>query len=145
MTQWMRRHRESLTYRTPSHIEDARPTRARELGLLLMLCGASFSGEDRGIDHLEDPGLDDRCPACQSALVRGEVPRPERVVMPIGDGEGRCVVCGAEGFGLAWVQAHNQASAVSSLMCSPMSRLRVAASRAASMRAGSARRDMDRG
>ncbi len=64
--------RQRSGYRMPWHIEDARPTRARELGLLLMVCGTSVVGEDRGIDYLEDPGLEDRCPACQGRLDQGE-------------------------------------------------------------------------
>lgn len=72
MTRWMRQHRESLVFRMPWHIEDPRPTRARELGLLLMQCGTTIAGEDRGIDEIEDPPLDDRCHACQGAWLTGE-------------------------------------------------------------------------
>jgi hypothetical protein len=62
----MRQHRESLLFGTPWRIEDPRPTRARELGLLLMICGACVIGEDRGIDQLNDPPLDDRCPGVRA-------------------------------------------------------------------------------
>lgn len=72
MTQWMRQHRESLVFRRPWHIEDPEPTKARMLGLLVMYCGTPVTAEDRGIDYLDDPPLDDRCHACQGAFVRGE-------------------------------------------------------------------------
>ena len=29
-------------------------------------------GEDRGIDRMDDPPLDDRCAACQGSFIRGE-------------------------------------------------------------------------
>jgi hypothetical protein len=35
-------------------------------------CGTSANIEDRGIDRMEDPPLDDRCPRCQGAYQRGE-------------------------------------------------------------------------
>ena len=67
MTESFRQHRESLLYRMPWHIEDLTPTRAAMLGLRLAVYGTTMAGEDRGIDRLEDPPLDDRCAACQGA------------------------------------------------------------------------------
>lgn len=80
MTQWMRQHRESLLYRMPWHIEDPWPTRARELGLLLMMCGTTTAADDRGIDYIDDPPLDDRCPSVSWRVRsgRGRLAEPER-------------------------------------------------------------------
>ena len=41
------------------------------LGMRLAVCGTTMAGEDRGMDRMEDPPLDDRCPACQGELVGG--------------------------------------------------------------------------
>ena len=72
MTEWLRQHPESLIYRMHWHLKDPTPTRAAMPGLRLAPCGTTMSAEDRGIDTMDDPPLDDRCPGCQGAWLRGE-------------------------------------------------------------------------
>ena len=71
MTEWTRQHRESLLHRGPGHLEDPTPTRAALLGLRLMVCGTTTTVDDHGLDTIEDPPLDDRCPACQGEYIAG--------------------------------------------------------------------------
>lgn len=68
---WFRQHRESMLYRMPWHLPAPVPPRAALLGLHLAACGTTTSAEDRGIDEMDDPPLDDRCAACQGAYVAG--------------------------------------------------------------------------
>ncbi len=72
MTEWIRQHRESLVFRMPWYIEDPTPPRATLLGPLLAHRGTTIASEDRGIDRMEDPPMDDRCAACQGAWLRGK-------------------------------------------------------------------------
>ena len=71
MATCFRQHRESLLYRMPWHLPEPVPSRVAMLGLYLAACGTTTSAKVRGIDRMEDPPLDDRCPVCQGELVAG--------------------------------------------------------------------------
>lgn len=71
MTEWYRQHRESLLWRMPWHLPSPEPTPLRVIGGYLAACGTMTSAEDRGIDRMEDPLLDDRCPVCQGEWMAG--------------------------------------------------------------------------
>lgn len=68
MATWIRQHRGSTIFRMPWHLGGPVPTRAGLLGLRLTICDSSLGAEDRGVDELEDPPLDERCPVCDGWL-----------------------------------------------------------------------------
>ena len=65
--------RPSVHDASPSGVTTTHPGRGtRPDTLRLARCGTTMAGEDRGMDNLEDPPLDDRCAVCQGAYARGE-------------------------------------------------------------------------